>query len=91
MNTPSRVAFLLRMHHKNDSNVSSGLATHWGRLLWIHCWFEYNVGAPRIQAAGHPLYFKGDLIAIALQPDYNLDCGSRAHVFIVNNDLLLIV
>ena len=87
-NTPSRVAFSLRMHQEN---VSSSLTTHWSKSSWVHCWFEYNVRAPWLQATECLLYSEGDLMAIALEPNRNLNRGSRAHAPIANDDLLLIV
>ena len=78
-NAPSGKTFPLRMHHKNNLNVLSGLATHWDRSPWVHCWFKYNVGAPWLQAAGCPLYSKDDPMVIALEPSRNLDCSSRVH------------
>ena len=90
-NTPSKVVFQLRMHHKNNPNVLSGLVTYWSRLLWVHCWFEYNVGAPWLQVTGHSLYSKSDPIIIFLEPYCNLDCGSKAYTLITNNNPSLIV
>ena len=91
LNAFSGKAFPLRMHHKNNSNVLSSLTTHWSRLPWVHYWFKYNIEAPQLQAAGHPLYSKGDPMAIVLELSRNLDCSSRAHASIPNNNPLLIV
>ena len=91
LNALNRIAFPLHIHHKNNLNVLSGLATYWGKLPWVHCRFEYNIGGPRLQAARYLLYSKSDSMAIDLELDHNHDCDSKAHLLIANNNPSLIM
>lgn len=90
-NAPSEEVFPLHIHYENNLNILNSLATYWSRSPQVHRWFEYNIEAPWLQAARRSLYSKDDLIAIVLELSCSLDCNSRVHAPIANNNLLLIV